>query len=110
MEFSEAVKRRRSVRKYDPNQPIDPEKVKDCLKLATLAPNSSNMQLWEFYHLTEKEDLKKMSRFCFEQNAAKTAQQMVVMVVRKDLWRKRIKSHLNNFKKIFGDKPKNEKS
>ncbi len=110
MEFTEAVKKRRSVRKFDPNKPIDSNKVRQCLKLATLAPNSSNMQLWEFHHITSKEILKKMSAFCFDQSAAKSALQMVVIVVRKDLWRTRVKAHLKYLKKVFGDKPKKEQS
>lgn len=110
MEFTEAVKRRRSVRKYDPDQPIDPEKVKECLELAVLAPNSSNMQLWEFYHITSKDTIAKMSPYCFDQNAAKTAQQMVVVIVRKDLWRKRVKAHEAYLNKVFGDVPKNQRT
>ncbi len=110
MEFTEAVKRRRSVRKYDPDKPIDPEKVKECLELAVLAPNSSNMQLWEFYHITSKEKLAKMSDYCFGQNAAKTAQQMVVVVVRKDLWRRRVKSHEAYLNTVFGKVPKSQRS
>lgn len=110
MEFAEAVNRRRSVRKYDPEQPIDSEKVKDCLKLATLAPNSSNLQLWEFYHISSKEVLEKMSPYCFDQNAAKTAQQMVVVVVRKDLWKSRVQAHTQYLTKVFGKKPKSEQS
>jgi nitroreductase len=110
MEFTEAVNRRRSVRKYDPNDPIDPDKVKECIELSTLAPNSSNMQLWEFYHITSKDMLKKMSSYCFDQSAARTAQQMVVIVVRKDLWKRRTKAQVKNLKEVFGDKPKNEQS
>lgn len=110
MEFTEAVKRRRSVRKYDPDQPIDSEKVKSCLELATLAPNSSNMQLWEYYHLTSKPVLQKMSAYCFNQNAAKTAQQMVVFVVRKDLWKKRTRAHTDYLKNIYGDKPRSKQT
>ncbi len=110
MEFTEAVNRRRSVRKYDPNDPIDPDKVKECIELSTLAPNSSNMQLWEFYHITSKDMLKKMSSYCFDQSAARTAQQMVVIVVRKYLWKRRTKAQVKNLKEVFGDKPKNEQS
>jgi len=110
MEFTEAVRRRRSVRKYAPDEPIDTKKVRSCLQLATLAPNSSNMQLWEFYHITSSEVLEKMSNYCFDQNAAKTAQQMVVVVVRKDLWKKRVRAHLKYLKDVFGDKPKKEQS
>ncbi|UCE93156.1 MAG: nitroreductase family protein [Flavobacteriaceae bacterium] len=110
MEFKEAVNRRRSVRKYDPDKALDSEKVKECLELAVLAPNSSNMQLWEFYHITSKEILTKMSPFCFNQNAAKTAQQMVVIVVRKDLWKKRVKTHVSYLKNVFGNIPKEQQS
>ncbi|MEL4456066.1 nitroreductase family protein [Lutimonas vermicola] len=110
MEFTEVVKKRRSVRKYDANKHIDSGKVRACLEMATLAPNSSNMQLWEFHHITSKEILSRMSSYCFDQNAAASAQQMVVFVVRKDLWRQRVKAHLAYLKGIFGDKPKKEQS
>ena len=110
MDFIDAVKRRRSVRKYDPNKPLDKDKVKQCLELATLAPNSSNMQLWEFYHITSKDTLLKMAPYCFDQNAAKTAQQMVVVVVRKDMWRKRQRAHIEYLNKVFGDKPKKDQT
>lgn len=104
------VHTRRSVRKYDPNKPLDPEKVRQCIKLATLAPNSSNMQLWEFYHICSEDKLKKLSEYCFNQNAASSAQQMVIMVVRKDLWRRRVKSQINYLKSIYGEKPTKEYS
>lgn len=110
MEFREAVIRRRSVRKYDPDKEIDEQIVKKCLALATLAPNSSNMQLWEFYHITDPALMKPLAKFCFNQNAAKTAKQFVVVVVRKDLWKKRVKAHVTNLQNIFGDKPFNEYS
>lgn len=110
MEFTEVVHTRRSVRKYDPNKPLDPEKVRQCIKLATLAPNSSNMQLWEFYHICSEDKLKKLSEYCFNQNAASSAQQMVIMVVRKDLWRRRVKSQINYLKSIYGEKPTKEYS
>ena len=40
--FEEIVNYRRSVRHYQ-NIEIDAEKVKHCIELATLSPNSSNM-------------------------------------------------------------------
>ena len=42
MNLEEVLNFRRSVRRYDKNKPIDPEKVKHCLELATLAPNRCN--------------------------------------------------------------------
>lgn len=93
MTFEEILNYRRSVRHYK-KIPIDSEKVKHCIELATLAPNSSNMQLWEFYHVTNQETLKELSVACLNQQAATTAQQMVVFVTRQDLFRKRAKAIL----------------
>ncbi|MHC1780175.1 MAG: nitroreductase family protein [Bacteroidales bacterium] len=91
MTFEEIINYRRSVRYYK-DTPIDAEKVKHCLELASLSPNSSNMQLWEFYHITDPVILKKLSVACLNQQTATTAQQMVVFVTRQDFYRKRAKS------------------
>jgi len=108
---SEAINYRRSVRIYDAEKPIDTKIVKQCLQQAALAPNSSNMQLWEFYHITSKDIIAKITPFCFNQNAAKTAQQLVVFVVRKDLWRKRAKANLEFMDSVFGkNNPKSKQS
>ena len=88
MNFEELLNYRRSVRRYSAT-PIDSEKVKQCLMQATLAPNSSNMQLREFYHVTNPDKLKQLTAACLNQQAAATAQQMVVFVTRQDLYRKR---------------------
>lgn len=93
MNFEEVVKYRRSVRQYN-DTPLDSEKVKHCLELASLAPNSSNMQLWAFYHITDSATLKKLTDACLGQQAATTAQQMVVFVTRQDLYRQRAKKML----------------
>ena len=93
MTFQEIVRYRRSVRIFK-DEPLDAAKVKNCLELAVLSPNSSNMQLWEFYHVVKPEILKKLSLACFNQSAAGTAQQMVVFVTRQDLFMKRSKKML----------------
>ena len=97
MNVSEAIKYRRSVRVFD-DKNIDSKKVKDCLINATLAANSSNLQLWEFIHVEDKKILKELSKACFNQNAAKTAKQLVVIVVRKDLWSERAKWNIKEIK------------
>ena len=106
----EAIHYRRSVRIYDPEKNIDTAIVKKCIQQASLAPNSSNMQLWEFYHITSKETIQKIAPLCFNQNAARTAQELVVFVTRKDLWKKRMKSNLKMIDAIFPPKPKSEQS
>jgi nitroreductase len=89
MNLQEVLEFRRSVRVYDEAQKIDTQVVKKCLELSILAPSSSNMQLYEFYHITHPEILKKLSVACFDQTAASTSQEMVVFVVRQDLYKKR---------------------
>ncbi|WP_421803971.1 nitroreductase family protein [Flagellimonas sp.] len=89
MDLAGVLNYRRSVRVFDKTKPVDPEIVKQCLELATLAPNSSNMQLWEFYHITQPDTLGKLTEACLKQTAASTASQAVVFVTRQDLYRKR---------------------
>jgi nitroreductase len=99
MTLTEIINYRRSVRNYK-TLSIDTETVKRCIELATLAPNSSNMQLWEFYHITNLDILKKLSIACLNQESATTAQQMVVFVTRQDLYVKK------ELKKCWSSKPK----
>jgi len=108
MDFIDALNYRRSVRVYDENKEIDTETVKKCIQQATLAPNSSNMQLWEFHHITSSKKLTKLTEACLGQPAAKTAKQMIVVVVRKDLWKKRSKANASHLLSTFGDKPKSD--
>ncbi|KGL58561.1 nitroreductase family protein [Polaribacter sp. Hel1_85] len=108
---SEAINYRRSVRIFDTEKPIDKKVVKKCIEQAVLAPNSSNMQLWEFYHITSKDIIEKIAPLCFNQNAAKTAQQLVIFVTRKDLWKKRANANLAYLDSVFGkNNPKKEQS
>jgi nitroreductase len=107
---TEAIHYRRSVRVFQEQVEIDTEKVKKCIAEATLAPTSSNLQLWEFYHITDKSVLQKMTDACLGQNAAKTAKQLVVVVARKDLWRKRAQANIDFLKESYGEKNKDEYS
>ncbi len=88
MTLADILHHRRAVRQYQLT-PIDPTIVKDCLSLATLAPTSSNMQLYEFYHITDKGVLATLAKACLSQSSATTADQMVVFVIRPDLHRER---------------------
>lgn len=102
---SEAIHYRRSVRVFKEDGFLDDAKVKTCIKNATLAATSSNLQLWEFYHVTDTKVLEKMTQACFGQNAAKYAKQMVVVVTRKDLWAKRAKANVTFLENSLNNKP-----
>ena len=96
--FDQIVEYRRSCRLYDTEHKMDAGVVERSIRRAVLAPNSSNMQLWEFYRIKSPEKVAKIAEFCLNQKGARTASEMVVFVARPDLWRKRIKTHLAHFK------------
>ncbi len=87
MELKEILNHRRAIRHYDSEKTIDEERVRECIRLATLAPTSSNMQLWECYHVTDKNIMKALGKACLGQLSATSAQQFVVFVTRQDLHR-----------------------
>lgn len=91
MNLEDVLNFRRSVRRYITDKDLDTEKVRHCIELATLAPNSSNMQLWEFYHITDREMINRMAHASLSQPAVSTANQLVVFVTRQDLHRRRSK-------------------
>jgi nitroreductase len=97
-QFQQIIDFRRSNRKFDPTVKVPEEVIKRSLERAILSPNSSNMQLWEFYWIHSDEEKKKLVPLCLGQSAAKTAQEMVVFVTRRDLWSKRAKWNYDRIK------------
>jgi nitroreductase len=104
-EFQQIIDYRRSNRKFDPGTPVPPEVIEQSLKRAILSPNSSNMQLWEFYWIHSNEAKKRFVPLCLGQAAAKTAQEMVVFVTRQDLWKKRAAWNLERIQETIDGKP-----
>ncbi|MEL7499874.1 MAG: nitroreductase family protein [Planctomycetota bacterium] len=86
-EFEKVVRSRRSVRAFE-NDPVPEEVMRKCLDLTLLAPNSSNLQPWEFYWVREPQKKAELARLCLGQPAATTAQELVVCVARLDTWKR----------------------
>ncbi len=95
-EFEKVVQSRRSVRVYE-GGPLDDKVVKRCLEIGLLAPNSSNLQPWEFYRVKSPEMKKKVAEYCMNQPAARTASELIVCVARRDTWRKHAKQMIDFF-------------
>jgi len=104
-EFQEIVNYRRSNRVFDSNIPVPDDVMQKSLERAILSPNSSNMQLWEFYWIKSDEELEKFVPLCLNQQAARTAKQMVVFVTRKDKWRERAKWNIERIKETISGEP-----
>jgi nitroreductase len=84
--FKDVVNSRRSIRVYD-ETPIPEKVMRECLELALLAPNSSNLQTWEFFWVRSSEKKAELVRLCLSQPAARTAQELIVAVARPDYWK-----------------------
>lgn len=84
-EFRKVVMSRRSVRRFD-DTPLPDEVLDDCIDMALLAPNSSNLQPWEFHVVKTPALRKDMAVACLNQNAARSAQVLVAIVARTATW------------------------
>jgi len=87
MDFFEVINKRRSVRRYT-SKPVPAEVINKALEAATLAPNSSNTQTWDFYWARSSEMKSKMVEACLSQSAARTAQELIVVVADPSLWKR----------------------
>lgn len=56
MEFAEVVRKRRMVRAYDPDRPVDRSVLNELLELAIRAPSAGFSQGWHFLVLDTAED------------------------------------------------------
>ena len=87
MDFFEAVARRRSIRKFLPD--AVPDEVMDrAFDAALLAPNSSNLQTWDFYWIRSPEKRAAATGVCLDQAAARSAREIVAVVANPDRWKR----------------------
>ena len=106
--FDQIVEKRRSFRLFDKTVVIPEIVVQRSLERAIKSPNSSNMQLWEFYRIRSKDSLQKAAEICLNQSGAQTASEIVVFVSRPDLWKKRRAAHLKRLEKVTTKHVKNK--
>jgi nitroreductase len=104
-EFRKVVQARRSVRKFE-NTPIPESIINECLDWAILAPNSSNLQPWEFLWVRTPELKQKLVEACFSQPAAATAPELVVFVAHTHKWDDVRKSLLQHYENLKPEPPK----
>ena len=94
--FKSVVKSRRSVRKFT-DKAIPADVLNDCLDLALLAPNSSNLQPWTFYVVKTESKKQTLIKACLNQWAARTAAELIVCVARTDRLDEMAKRNINEF-------------
>jgi len=66
MDVLEAVKKRRSIRKYA-ELPVEWDKVVSILEAGRFAPSAGNLQDWKFIVITKKDTKQKIAQACLNQ-------------------------------------------
>lgn len=99
MEFFEVIEKRRSIRRFT-QVPFPDDLVKRALEAATLAPNSSNTQTWDFYWVKNPETKAKVVEACLSQSAARTASQLVVITSNPRNWKRAQKPLIDYVERI----------
>ncbi len=94
--FYEVVSSRRAVRRFT-DKDIPSNVLDACLDIAMLAPSSSNLQPWQFLVIESDDTRKKVVEYCMSQNAARTANKLIVVVARTDTWRQNAKDNLTYY-------------
>lgn len=94
--FNNIIENRRSVRVYT-DEKIPAHVVEKVLDWALLAPNSSNLQCWEFYWVKDPVKKARLVEALFSQPAARTAQELIVAVAKLKTW----KTHRHQMIEVF---------
>ena len=99
-ELTRVITTRRAVRRFT-HEPIPESVLQSCLDMALLAPNSSNLQPWEFVIIRTPAKKRKAAEYCMGQNAAKTAYVLIAVIARTDTW----KNHCSDVLKHWPEHP-----
>lgn len=69
--------------------------MRDCLRDATLAPSSSNLQVYELHWIRDAGVKEQVAKACLAQPAAMSAGEITVVVARGDLWKVNLEKLVN---------------
>jgi nitroreductase len=97
-EFEKVIHSRRSVRKFS-SEEVPDTVIKKALDHALLAPNSSNLQTWEFYWIRSKEKRDLLNKAFLSQPAVTTAQELIVCVAKPSRWKTHAKKMADALRK-----------
>lgn len=99
--FSKLVHARRSIRQFT-DEKIPEHILDECLDLALLAPNSSNLQTWKFYKIKNTQVRRNLIEACFSQPAAATSSELIVCVAAPGKWRSHAQQMLELLRSQLG--------
>jgi len=78
--LNEIIKKRRSIRKFDPKAIVTDEQIKLMLEAAMLAPSAVNSRPWEFIVVKNRDKLNAVPEFHPYSNMLKDASVAIIIV------------------------------
>jgi len=79
MDFFEVIKKRRSIRSFQRDQPVSESDLKKILETAITAPSAGNRQSWDFIIITKEETKKELVRAALGQDFIARAPVVIVV-------------------------------
>ncbi len=67
MDLDEAIRQRRSIRKYKADTPVPREHIEAIVEAGCWAPSSTNIQPWRFIIVEDRETIARMARAVYDQ-------------------------------------------
>jgi nitroreductase len=83
MNYHELIYQRESIRNYDPEKPVELDKLERILEAGRVAPSAANRQPWRFYLISSPENLRKI-RTCYHRPWFSDAPHVLVVAGRKN--------------------------
>jgi len=82
MNFHNLIHQRESIRNYDPQRPVESEKLHRILEAGRIAPSAANRQPWKFYLISSEENLARI-RSCYQRSWFEDAPHVLVVAGRR---------------------------
>lgn len=83
MEYTDLIKKRESLRNYDPERPVEQDILKRILEAGRLAPSACNIQPWKFLVISSPAFLERV-RKCYHKDWFKDAPCILIIVGSRD--------------------------
>lgn len=87
MEFSELMRKRRSVNFFDPDKPVEQAVLEKVIEEASLTPSGFNLQPWNLLVVRSPDVKKRLRKIAWDQPKLEDAPVVLVLLADKDGWR-----------------------
>jgi len=84
----EAIEKRRSIKRFDPEHRLQPQEVQELLRLARLSPSAFNLQHCRYVVVTDRELRGRLRAVSFDQAQVTDASLLVILCADLHAWRK----------------------